>query len=110
MEMKPYDAIIKIDEPDFMAKVENGILFLPKALYDFLRSYGYNSVEEFVCVLVGFPTSFVTTLGWTYEQLDEAKEKLREALKGLVPDHYFDPPSERKQVYEIGRASCRERV
>ena len=39
-----------------------------------------------------------------------SKDKIIDALKAALPEHWVGMDDKKRAVFEIGRASCRERV
>jgi hypothetical protein len=86
---------------DFNARVENGAIVLPAALERINRNLGVFNGETFFSVVSSFPTSFCAILRWTHEETRSATDKLREQLRGAVPDSIldFDPAAQPQRSF-----------
>ena len=70
---------------DFAVHLGSETLAVPKALHDFLKTCGARTAFDFISLAETFPTSFVTTFGWSMAEVKEATERLQDMLRGRIP-------------------------
>ena len=76
--------IISIEAGDFQEEVIDNVLYIRQDAYDIGQDLDIRSAAEFYSLVDSFPTTYVTGLGWSYEELEKAKEKLKEKINAKI--------------------------
>jgi len=88
--------ITSVEPGDFEEVIENGVLYVRQDVYDIDQQCGIRGALELYSLVESFPTTYITGLGWSYEELEKAREKLKKSLESYVDPRYFEELPERK--------------
>lgn len=95
------DPQLRLSDGDFGAKIEDNCLLIPEdletALERFGKTHGLVMGEAMVIITTAtsFPSELARLLGWSRKEVERAKAKLFEQLRGHVPDEYLAPPPQK---------------
>ena len=94
----PSSALSPPRRGDLGATVEAETLKLPAEVIRSLAASQVRTAEELLSLLQAFPGALAGALGWELEDIQAAKQRLRETLRGHLRPEFFrdEPPLKRR--------------
>jgi hypothetical protein len=76
---------------DFGARVVGNTLLLPQRVLYALEKLAVRNGVELVSFVNAFPSSVASALGWSIDEVTQARTALLKELRGVLPDDVLNP-------------------
>lgn len=89
----------KAGSGDFGASVDGAVVHVPQDVMRAADALGARSVEHLYSFAHLFPSAVAQLLGWEWEEVVRAREKLKVLLEGIVDEAILNPASPKEREY-----------